>query len=193
VFKRASLKHICEAANAHDKAHADVIVNCTGLPAAKIGGVQDNSVVPARGQIVVVQNECRGMYVVSGADEQGAGTSYVMQRPGRGGTSLEGCYQKGNWDSQPDPNLAVRIMQRAVHLCPELTDGEGIEHLDVIRHCGGSRPVWNGGPRIKRERVYGKWIVHKCGHGGAGYQAHHGLALAAKDLVDAVHRLVGKL
>jgi len=87
-----------------------------------------------------------------------------------GGTLLGGSYQKGIWDSAIDPNLAVRIMKRAVQLCPSLTGGKGIEHLSIIRHGVGLRPVRNGGTRIEKERVNGVWVVHNYGHGGYGYQ-----------------------
>lgn len=85
-----------------------------------------------------------------------------------GGTLLGGSYQKGNWDSQIDPNLAIRIMKRAVELCPALTGGKGIEHLSVIRHGVGLRPLRVDGPRIEKEKLDGNWIVHNYGHGGYG-------------------------
>jgi D-amino-acid oxidase len=75
-------------------------------------------------------------------------------------------------------------MQRAVKLCPGLTDGKGIEHLDIIRHGVGLRPVREGGTRIERERINGIQVVHNYGAGGAGYQSSYGCALAAVNLVD---------
>lgn len=36
-------------------------------------------------------------------------------------------------------------------LCRKLTDGKGIEHLDIIRHSAGLRPVREGGTRIEKE------------------------------------------
>jgi D-amino-acid oxidase len=97
--------------------------------ASQMGGVEDKSVVPARGQIVVVRNAAGKMMSISGTDDGDEETCYVMTRAAGGGTILGGSYQKGNWDSQVDPNLAVRIMTRAVELCPSLTGGKGIEHL----------------------------------------------------------------
>ena len=91
-----------------------------------------------------------------------------------GGTVLGGCYQTGNWESQPDPSLAIRIMKRCVDMCPQLTGGKGIEHLDVMRHSVGLRPLREGGVRIEKEKINGVWVVHNYGHGGFGYQASYG-------------------
>jgi D-amino-acid oxidase len=184
IFKRAIFKHISDAAVFHPSGKAHVVVNCTGLSAAKLGGVGDNSVVPARGQIVVVRNDAGKMIDISGTDDGDDEACYIMTRAAGGGTILGGSYQKGNWDSQPDPSLAVRIMKRAVDACPALTGGRGVEALDVIRHGVGLRPVREGGTRIEKERVDGVWLVHNYGHGGAGYQSSYGCAQDAVQLVD---------
>ena len=187
VFKRAIFKHICDAAAPgvhHAGQAADVILNCTGLSASKIGGVEDKTVVPARGQTVLVRQDAGMMYSISGTDDGSEEICYIMTRAAGGGTILGGCYQKGNWESQPDSNLAIRIMQRAVDLCPRLTGGKGIEHLDVVRHNVGLRPVREGGTRIEREVIEGVDVVHLYGHGGAGYQSSYGTAQEAVRLVD---------
>lgn len=103
-----------------------------------------------------------------------------------GGTILGGCYQKNHWESQPDPNLALRIMKRSVDLCPELTNGKGIEALEVIRHGVGLRPLRIGGVRLEKERLGDIWVVHNYGHGGFGYQSSYGCAQKAVCLVDQV-------
>ena len=110
-----------------------------------------------------------------------------------GGTLLGGCYQKGNWDSQPDPNLAVRIMKRAVDICPSLTDGKGIEHLSIIRHGVGLRPVRLSGVRLEMEKIDDVWVVHDYGHGGAGYQTSYGCSQVVVKLVEDVLRVRAKL
>ena len=117
---------------------------------------------------------------------------YMMTRAAGGGTILGGCYQKDNWDPLPDLNLAVRIMDRAVQLCPRLVTGndgvgKGVSGLDIIRHGVGLRPLRDGGPRIEREElnVDGgvSTIVHNYGHGGYGYQSSYGCAGTAVNLV----------
>ena len=152
--------------------------------ASTLGGVEDKKVHPARGQIVIVRNDAGKMMSVSGTDDGEDEACYIMTRAAGGGTILGGSYQKDRWESQPDPNLAVRIMKRAVKLCPALTDGKGIEHLDVIRHGVGLRPVRDGGARIEKEKIEGTWVVHNYGAGGAGYQSSYGCAQEAVDLVE---------
>ncbi|KAH6885177.1 D-amino-acid oxidase [Thelonectria olida] len=186
-FERAVFGHVLEASypGVHPSGMAaNLVVNCTGLMASKLGGVEDDKVRPARGQIVLVRNVADRMVDVSGTDDGDNEACYIMTRAAGGGTILGGSYQEGNWDAHPDPNLAIRIMTRAVKLCPSLTNGKGIEHLDIVRHGVGLRPVRQGGTRIEKERLGGVLIVHNYGAGGAGYQASYGCAQAAVDLVD---------
>jgi D-amino-acid oxidase len=194
VIKRAILSHISDAASLHHSgAAADVIVNCTGLMASKLGGVMDKDVVPARGQIVVVRNTPGAMFTISGTNDGEDECCYIMQRAAGGGTILGGTYQKGNWESQPDPNQALRIMQRAVELCPALTDGKGVEALSVVRHGVGLRPLRLSGVRIEKEKIGGTWVVHNYGHGGWGYQGSYGCSEGAVELVEDVLKAKAKL
>jgi D-amino-acid oxidase len=195
IFKRAIFKHVTHAAapSVHPAGSVDLVVNCTGLNASKLGGVEDKTVVPARGQIVVVRNDAGKMLDVSGTDDGEDEACYIMTRAAGGGTILGGCYQKGNWESQFDPSLAVRIMKRAVEIHPGLTGGKGIEHLDIIRHGVGLRPVREGGTRIEKERIDGTWVVHNYGAGGAGYQSSYGCSQAAVRLIDEALSAKAKL
>lgn len=180
-------KHISEASAAgiHPAGSVDLVINSTGLGASKLGGVLDTTVVPARGQVVLVRNISPKMLDISGTDDGDGEACYIMTRAAGGGTVLGGSYQKGNWESQPDPDLAIRIMERAVRIFPELIGGEGgVEKLDVIRHGVGLRPVREGGTRVEREVIGGVVVVHNYGAGGAGYQSSYGCAMAAVKLVD---------
>lgn len=159
----------------------------------KLGGVEDKLMYPVRGQIVLVRNDAGKMYGVSGTDDGSEEIMYIMTRAAGGGTVLGGCYQKDNWESQPDPSLAIRIMKRCVEMCPQLTNGKGIEHLDIIRHGVGLRPAREGGTRIEKEKINGVWVVHNYGHGGAGYQSSYGCAQAAVKLVDEVFKQKARL
>lgn len=81
IVKRAVFKHISEAANVHHSGKkTDLIVNCTGLSAGKLGGVEDPNMVPARGQIVVVRNDPGIMCSTSGTDDGSDEACYIMQR-----------------------------------------------------------------------------------------------------------------
>ena len=177
----------------HSGQEAHVVINCTGLSASKVGGVEDKSVISARGQIVVVRNDPGAMFSISGNDDADDEMTYIMMRAAGGGTVLGGSYQKGNWESQFDPNLANRIMKRCVELCPKLTDGKGFEHLDIIRHGVGLRPLRLQGVRIEKEKIRDVWVVHNYGHGGAGYQSSYGCAQNTVKLVEGVLREVAKL
>lgn len=164
-----------------------MVVNCTGLSSKKLGGVCDEKLYPARGQIVVVRNDPGAMFSISGCDDGEDELVYMMTRAAGGGTIIGGSYQKNQWDPLPDPNLAVRIMKRAVDLCPQLVkEGQGIEGLDIIRHGVGLRPLREGGTRIEAEKIDGVSVVHNYGHGGFGYQASYGCATEAVRLVDDV-------
>ena len=81
VFKRGILKHISEASHAHSSGlSADVIINCTGLSARFLGGVEDVDMIPARGQTVLVRNEGDADYASSGCDDGEDEVCYLMQR-----------------------------------------------------------------------------------------------------------------
>lgn len=189
-FKRAVLKHVSEAgrmSHAGAGGKADVVVNASGLLACRLGGVMDKTVYPVRGQIVVVRNEAKGiMPTTSGCDDGEDEIVYVMQRALGGGTVLGGTYMKGNWEPNPDPNIAMRIMKRAVETHPELTGGRGVEALDIIRHGVGLRPGREGGVRIEKEMIDGTWVVHNYGHSSWGYQGSYGCAERVVELVDEI-------
>lgn len=40
--------------------------------------------------------------------------------------------------------------------------------LEQVTMYGQTRPYREGGMRIQREKLHGKWIIHNYGHGGAG-------------------------
>lgn len=190
VVRRGIASHIADAAKLHHTGKpADLIVNCTGLSSLTLGGVEDRNLYPARGQIVLVRNDPDIMATSSGTDDGPDEAAYVMHRAAGGGCILGGCLQKDQWESQPDPNLATRIMKRAIELCPKLVpEGKGFEALDVIRHGVGLRPMRNGGIRTERETISGSdgrsvAVVHSYGHGGYGYQTSYGCAEEVVKLV----------
>ena len=80
-MKRGIFGHISEASHAHHSGQkAEVIVNCTGLSAGKLGGVEDKKMVPARGQTVLVRNEAIGIVGGSGTDDGDDEVCYVIPR-----------------------------------------------------------------------------------------------------------------
>lgn len=191
IIKRSTLDHISEAIDLHSSGEpADIIINCTGLSSLRLGGVEDQALYPARGQVVVVRNDAGGvMSTVSGTDDDPAEAMYIMQRAAGGGTVLGGCLQANNWESQPDPNLAIRIMKRCIDYNPHLVpQGSGIEALSIIRHGVGLRPMRNGGIRVESEHITSRKgrktaLIHNYGHGGYGYQTSYGCASVVEKLV----------
>ena len=164
-----------------------------------------------RGQLVVVANESKGMYSLSGAPDMSKAigeSCYIIDRPAGksclrtrydrerrlnkvpagGGTAIGGSYHV-SWSGEPDMALAERMMHRAIQICPHLVpQGSGIEALQVIRHQVGLRPVREGGPRIEREIISDPdlgWldVVHCYGAGGFGFQASYGMANSAIELL----------
>lgn len=192
IFRRGIAKHITDAAYLHHSGNkADLIVNCTGLSSLFLGGVEDKNLYPARGQIVLVRNDPADvMASVSGTDDGPGEATYIMHRAAGGGCILGGCLQKDSWDSAVDPNLAIRIMKRAVDLCPALVpEGKGIEALSIIRHGVGLRPMRHGGIRVDKDSIEGPdgktvKVVHSFGHGGYGYQTSYGCTKAVVKLVE---------
>ena len=169
-------------------------MNCTGLASRTLPGVLDAKLYPARGQTVVVRNDPGPMMTTSGTDDGDYEIFYVMTRAAGGGTILGGTNQKNAWDPLPDPNIAVRIMKRAVELHPGLVEkDQGIEGLDIIRHGVGLRPAREDGPRIEADRIEGVSVVHNYGHGGFGYQASFGCAALAVKLAGEVLRSRARL
>ena len=190
IFRRGVVQHVSEAANHHHTGkRADLVLNCTGLSSLHLGGVEDHDVYPARGQIVLVRNDPGVMASVSGTDDGSDEATYIMHRAAGGGCILGGCLQKDNWESQPDPSMAIRIMKRAVDLCPALVpEGRGIEALSIIRHGVGLRPMRKTGIRVEKQTIKGTdgeplVVVHNYGHGGYGYQTSYGCSQTAEQLI----------
>jgi len=177
------LNHIKDAVDlTEDGIKADVVINCTGLMASKLGGVADSKVYPVRGQLCWVKNTCRGLATTSGTDDGDTDVFYVQPRM-NGLTIIGGSYQKGDWNSEFDSQLNDRMLRRAIALCPELTGGKGLETLEVVKNTVGLRPAREGGPRVEGEEIDGLWVVHNYGHGGYGYQSSYGCSLAVKKIV----------
>jgi glycine/D-amino acid oxidase-like deaminating enzyme len=205
VFKRAVVEHVVDAASPSLHATsrpADLVVNCTGLMARNLGGVEDKTVVPARGQVVIVRNDPGAMATVSNTTSNNGELAYMMSRPGGqsnfnkqvllhlltwligGGTILGGCYQVDNWNPFPDPDLAERIKTNCLALYPGLAQGKGLDELSIIRQGVGFRPYRPQGVRLETEHIEGISVVHNYGHGGWGYQSSYGCAAVVAELVE---------
>ncbi len=58
----------------------------------------------------------------------------------------------------------------------------------VIKETVGLRPFREGGPRIEKQELGNKVIVHNYGHGGSGWSLSWGTALLASELVDTTNQ-----
>ncbi|KAJ1547332.1 hypothetical protein HK096_003370 [Nowakowskiella sp. JEL0078] len=134
----------------NENSKVDVVINCSGLGSRKLGDVMDESVIPGRGQIMVVYAPhikfTLKTKIGESFGEQELGT-YVIPREG-GYVVLGGTYQIGNSDLTPDPEIAKGIMERCVAACPELLSPDG-SYPTILDHSVGLRPVRKGGVRLE--------------------------------------------
>ncbi|MGH3433855.1 MAG: NAD(P)/FAD-dependent oxidoreductase [Thermocrispum sp.] len=144
-------------------AEADVVVNAAGLGAGMLAG--DDSVIPARGQLVHVADSELDTWVV---DEDNF--SYVL--PHGDHLVCGGTEEPGNDSLEPDPATTADILRRCAQLVPEVAGAE------VLGVRVGLRPYR---PEIRLERVGS--IVHCYGHGGVGVTVSWGCADEVADLV----------
>lgn len=147
-----------------------------------LGGVEDKSCYPIRGQITLIRNDASCNFSVSGTDSSADESCYGMARAAGGGTILGGCTQPNSWSGEVDLDLARRIMERA----KSVLGWEG--KLDVVRQGVGLRPGREGGIRVQWEMIGGTRVVHNYGHAGAGYQCSYGCAEVAVSLVEEALR-----
>lgn len=156
---------------------APVIVNCTGFGARDL--VPDSSLVPVRGQVVVVANPGLAEFFV-GTGERANGVSYIF--PQGAIAVLGGTQRRGDSSTEPDPVAAERILAQCAVIEPRLAGAL------VLDHRVGVRPV-RPQVRLEAERLPdGRAIVHNYGHGGAGVTLSWGCAVTA---VREVARLLG--
>jgi D-amino-acid oxidase len=152
-----------------------VVVNCSGSGAHQL--VPDPEVIPYRGQVVVARNPgIAGFFVGTGA----AAADLVYMFPHGDRVVLGGTEQEGDWNTEPDPDTAERIIAACAAVEPALSGAH------VLAHRVGLRPFR---PKVRLEAETdgnGTTIVHNYGHGGSGVtlswgcaQDAAGLALAA--------------
>ncbi|KAI1322629.1 FAD dependent oxidoreductase [Xylariaceae sp. FL0255] len=191
---RQKISHIREARLSPS---VTAIFNCTGLGSYNLGGVEDKSMYPTRGQTVLVEQPLiplKKMYFRSPARVDND-TTYIFQRPLGGGIVLGGCRENGNWSGEVDLEFSKVIIQRCCALAPELGTPEEVERR-IIKHGVGLRPSRKGGPRIEVERLgegdKGLLVIHNYGASGAGYQASWGMAQHGVALFKEVVKVSGR-
>ncbi|KAK6002976.1 hypothetical protein QM012_000821 [Aureobasidium pullulans] len=167
---------------------ATAYFNCTGLGAYSLKGVEDKSVYPTRGQIMLVESPKTPMTRMYFRSPQRVNkdTTYVFPRGPHNGVVLGGVRLDNDWNGDVDLEFAEDIKRRCCALAPELGKPE---NLKVIYHGVGLRPSRKGGARLEREKFGEHLVIHNYGAGGAGYQASWGMAKEAVDLLQNDFRL----
>jgi D-amino-acid oxidase len=151
---------------------APVIVNCTGVGARKL--VPDSSVVPVRGQVVVVRNPGIEEFYINHALH---GYDYVYVFPHGDLVLLGGTAEEDAWDLPPRPEVSARILRDCTAAFPQLSGAEVVAERVGLRPC---RPS----VRLEAESLPGGRVLwHNYGHGGGGVSLSWG---CARDLTDAV-------
>lgn len=168
---------------------ADLVVNCAGLMASRIEGVNDkHRNYPVRGQVVLVRNNISHVISVSGVPGFPKEMLYIFPRK-EGGTIIGGCFDEGNWDTTEDKSMTQRILLRALQYAPELVDPKSgnPDHIDIVGVNVGLRPFRDGGMRIEVDSSK-PWLIHNYGAGGGGYQGSFGFAAKVVELAAHIHK-----
>lgn len=161
----------------------DLVLNCAGLGARELGGVEDDKMYPIRGQLIMVrQPQVTDIYRVDGSlfgEDPGWGT-YVLPRK-------SGIIILGGTRTAKDEDFTVRskdkadILNRTKFVVPKLANATFVK--DVV--C--MRPGRNGtSPRIDLDTTYPAPLIHCYGHSGSGFEKSWGSWVE-------VHALIAKL
>ena len=143
---------------------APVIVNCSGAAAHDL--VPDPAVVPVRGQVVIAANPGIEDFLIS-RDPEPPWIAYMF--PHGDTILLGGTNDEGNWDTEPKPEVAERIVAGCAAIEPRL---RGVK---ILGHRVGLRP-WRPEVRLESEPLGGGVLWHNYGHGGAGISMAWGCA-----------------
>jgi len=174
----------------------DAVVVCVGLGARFLGGVEDKTVYPSRGQTVILH----APWVRSGRTFEGAGEwTYIIPRKS-GNVVVGGTLGVDDWYPRSRPETTLDILKRGLALCPELAPPDvrasrtpTVEDiLPIIKEeACGLRPMRKDGVRIELEYLracHGDGrkipVVYNYGHGGAGYISSIGSADVALGLME---------
>jgi D-amino-acid oxidase len=190
-----------------------VVVNCCALGSLTLRDVQDQGMVPDRGQTIVIRApQIRAIWRVPGDLP-----TYVLPR-GDGTVVLGGTHQYGDSTTSVDASIAEAILARCRRVLPLLRDTANYE---VIAHGVGIRPARQASNTTQRIEVDEQLseraaatiaaagaasagtagtsssssssaaagaavrplLVHNYGHGGDGFQSSWGSALVVAHLI----------
>jgi D-amino-acid oxidase len=166
---------VASLAGAAREAGARAVVNCSGAHARQLAG--DPDVTPVRGQAVVAANPGLTDFLIAPSDAS-AELAYLF--PHGDTVVLGGSEGTGDWNLEPDPAIAGRILRDCAALEPRLLGARVLAHRVGLRpvrrtvrlEAAPAGPGDNGGPLI----------VHNYGHGGGGITLSWGCAREAARL-----------
>ena len=129
--------------------------------------VPDPDVHPIRGQVVVIANPGIEEFYI---DHSTPAPDVIYLFPHRDTVVLGGTMVDGDWDTEPRPEVAERILADCAVAEPR------VREAPVLAHRVGLRP---GRPEVRLEAVPlddGRVLWHNYGHGGAGVSMAWGCA-----------------
>ncbi|KAF9259599.1 nucleotide-binding domain-containing protein [Marasmius fiardii PR-910] len=171
----------------------DAVVVCTGIGSLMLGGIEDKTMYPIRGQTVLI----RAPWVKFGRTLRSHDTStYIIPRPS-GDVIVGGTRVENDWYPIPRPETTEDILNRGVTLCPELAPPEirakrtptidDVRPIIIEAGCG-HRPARKDGIRLEVVWFQGKDrkvpVITNYGHGAAGFQSSWGSAAIAVNLLE---------
>jgi len=165
-------------------AEGQIVINCSGLGARSLGGVEDEAVTPVRGQTILVRlKNAPAFDEFASMRETGNPCSFLPR--GDGLYILNGTYEVGEWSRRPLPMTAEAIWSRCERLRPSWLAG-----AEVVSHQVGLRPSRKGGPRIELQQLpLSQVVVHNYGHGGDGVVLSWG---SARDVLALLEEAKGR-
>jgi D-amino-acid oxidase len=150
---------------------ARAVVNCTGAGAH--GLLPDPALKPFRGQVVIAENPGLSEFFIGLPDD----TCELVYLFPHGDTVVLGGTEVGDdWNTEPVPAIAERILRDCAAIEPRVTGAR------VLGHRVGLRPFR---PQVRLEAEppgSGPLVVHNYGHGGAGVTLSWGCATEAAGL-----------
>jgi D-amino-acid oxidase len=154
----------------HAASRTDAVVNCTGLGSR--GLVNDSTMKPVRGQVVVVEQFGQTEWLIDQEDPLNA--TVVIPRDKV--VMLGGTAESDDEDLTVRPATTQSILARCGALVPRVAQARVLEERVGIRP---TRPE----VRLERQDVGGVPVVHCYGHGGAGVTLAYG---CAQDVVEMI-------
>ena len=165
---------VASLAGAARGAGARVVVNCSGAHSRQLAG--DPAVTPVRGQTVVTSNPGLTEFLVAPGNEIRR-LAYLF--PHAGEVILGGSEAAGDWNLEPVPAVAGRILRDCAAIEPRLAGARVLAHRVGLRPA---RPTVRLEAEPARPGTGGPLIVHNYGHGGAGVSLSWGCAREAAAL-----------